>query len=257
MKQGSELFSDSSGSCRFVKVLCLPEATLSLSPNGCHVFFNASPFTHYFYLGFHILMLKAARERREEHQRLLASRELNRLEREQRARRYYEQQLQERKKKLLEQRIKEERRRAAVEEKRKQRLKEEKERHETAVRRTLEKSQKAQQNLGQNSRGRKLTKNGTNNESSSSLLATSDEKSASAEENSTNQAQLQSLIVSNLPKDIWSDKKKEKWLQVLRLLNKHIHNKPFLRLNMVAMPSCWNFTSFFLRNANRYLDMVM
>ncbi|XP_023122877.1 ensconsin isoform X3 [Amphiprion ocellaris] len=103
--------------------------------------------------------LKAARERREEHQRLLASRELNRLEREQRARRYYEQQLQERKKKLLEQRIKEERRRAAVEEKRKQRLKEEKERHESAVRRTLEKSQKAQQNLSQNSRGRKLTKN--------------------------------------------------------------------------------------------------
>uniref|UniRef100_A0AAQ5ZVZ3 Ensconsin-like n=1 Tax=Amphiprion ocellaris TaxID=80972 RepID=A0AAQ5ZVZ3_AMPOC len=117
--------------------------------------------------------LKAARERREEHQRLLASRELNRLEREQRARRYYEQQLQERKKKLLEQRIKEERRRAAVEEKRKQRLKEEKERHESAVRRTLEKSQKAQQNLSQNSRGRKLTKNGTNNECafcSSSLL---------------------------------------------------------------------------------------
>lgn len=55
----------------------------------------------------------------------LASRELNRLEREQRARLYYEQQLQERKKKLLEQRLKEERRRAAVEEKRKQRLKEE------------------------------------------------------------------------------------------------------------------------------------
>lgn len=103
--------------------------------------------------------LKAARERREEHQRLLASRELNRLEREQRARRYYEQQLQDRKKKLLEQRIKEERRRAAVEEKRKQRLKEEKERHESAVRRTLEKSQKAQQTLSQNSRGRKLTKN--------------------------------------------------------------------------------------------------
>ncbi|XP_008285682.1 ensconsin isoform X1 [Stegastes partitus] len=103
--------------------------------------------------------LKAARERREEHQRLLASRELNRLEREQRARRYYEQQLQERKKKLLEQRIREERRRAAVEEKRKQRLKEEKERHESAVRKTLEKSQRAQQNFSQNSRGRKLTKN--------------------------------------------------------------------------------------------------
>ncbi|XP_018559217.1 ensconsin isoform X1 [Lates calcarifer] len=103
--------------------------------------------------------LKAARERREEHQKLLASRELSRLEREQRARRYYERQLQERKKKLLEQRLKEERRRAAVEEKRKQRLKEEKERYESAVRRTLEKSQRAQQNLSQNSRGRKLAKN--------------------------------------------------------------------------------------------------
>ncbi|XP_030574377.1 ensconsin isoform X3 [Archocentrus centrarchus] len=103
--------------------------------------------------------LKAARERREEHQKQLASRELSRLEREQRARRYYEQQLQERKKKLLEQRLKEERRRAAVEEKRKQRLKEERERYEYAVRRTLEKSQRAQQNLGQNGRGRKLTKN--------------------------------------------------------------------------------------------------
>ncbi|KAF3700951.1 Ensconsin Epithelial microtubule-associated protein of 115 kDa [Channa argus] len=103
--------------------------------------------------------LKAARERREERQKLLASRELTRLEREQRARRYYEQQLQERKKKLLAQRLKEERRRAAVEEKRKQRLKEEKERNESAVRRTLEKSHRAQQNLSQNSRGRKLTRN--------------------------------------------------------------------------------------------------
>lgn len=35
-----------------------------------------------------------------------------------------------------------------------------KERHESAVRRTLEKSQRAQQNLSQNSRGRKLSKNG-------------------------------------------------------------------------------------------------
>ncbi|XP_047467927.1 ensconsin-like isoform X4 [Mugil cephalus] len=102
--------------------------------------------------------LKAARERREEHQKLIASRELGRLEREARARRYYEQQLQERKKKLLEQRLKEERRRAAVEEKRKQRLKEEKERYESALRRTMEKSQRAQQNLSLNSRGRKLTK---------------------------------------------------------------------------------------------------
>uniref|UniRef100_UPI003AAAEB15 ensconsin n=1 Tax=Centroberyx gerrardi TaxID=166262 RepID=UPI003AAAEB15 len=102
--------------------------------------------------------LKLARERREEHQKSLASRELSRLEREQRARRYYEQQLQERKKRLLEQRLKEERRRTAVEEKRNQRLKEEKERNESAVRKTIEKSQKAQQNLSHNSRGRKVTK---------------------------------------------------------------------------------------------------
>ncbi|PWA29790.1 hypothetical protein CCH79_00007973 [Gambusia affinis] len=105
--------------------------------------------------------LKAARERREEQQKLLVSRELSRQERAQRARRYYEQQLQERRKKLLEQRLKEERRRVAVEEKRKQRLREEKERHETAVRRTIERSQKAQQQLSQRSRGRKPVKNGT------------------------------------------------------------------------------------------------
>ncbi|XP_043998472.1 ensconsin isoform X2 [Gambusia affinis] len=103
--------------------------------------------------------LKAARERREEQQKLLVSRELSRQERAQRARRYYEQQLQERRKKLLEQRLKEERRRVAVEEKRKQRLREEKERHETAVRRTIERSQKAQQQLSQRSRGRKPVKN--------------------------------------------------------------------------------------------------
>ncbi|CAJ1074492.1 ensconsin-like isoform X1 [Xyrichtys novacula] len=102
--------------------------------------------------------LKAARERREAYQKQLASRELSRLEREQRARQYYEQQLQQRQKKVLEQRLKEERRRAAVEEKRKQRLREEKERHESTVRRTQEKSQKAQLNHTQNSRGRKPTK---------------------------------------------------------------------------------------------------
>ncbi|KAL6105309.1 uncharacterized protein ACO6RY_06868 [Pungitius sinensis] len=103
--------------------------------------------------------LKAARERREEHQKLLVSRERGRLEREQRARQYYEQQLQERKKKLLDQRLKEERKRAAVAGKRKQTLMEEKERHECAVRRTVEKSQRAQHSLSQNPRGRKLTKN--------------------------------------------------------------------------------------------------
>ncbi|KAM8913696.1 ensconsin isoform 2-T2 [Spinachia spinachia] len=103
--------------------------------------------------------LKAARERREEHQKLLVSREQGRLKREQRARQYYEQQLQERKKKLLDQRLKEERRRAAVAGKREQTLKAERERYESAVRRTVEKSQRAQHSLSQNPRGRKLTKN--------------------------------------------------------------------------------------------------
>ncbi|XP_054652559.1 ensconsin-like isoform X2 [Dunckerocampus dactyliophorus] len=103
--------------------------------------------------------LKAARERREEQQRLLAWRVQSRQEREQRARLHYEQQLQERQRKLKEQKIKEERRRCAVEEKRKQRLQEEKERNESAMRRTQEKSQKAQQNFGQTLRGRKPAKN--------------------------------------------------------------------------------------------------
>ncbi|XP_057715628.1 ensconsin-like isoform X1 [Corythoichthys intestinalis] len=103
--------------------------------------------------------LKAARERREEQQRLLASRVHNRYEREQRAKLHYEQQLQERQKKLQEQKRKEDRRRAAVEEKRLQYLKEEKERNESAVRRTKEKSQRAQQKSSQNVSGRKPTKN--------------------------------------------------------------------------------------------------
>ncbi|CAL8284788.1 unnamed protein product [Lota lota] len=98
--------------------------------------------------------LRLARERREEKEKLLASRELGRLEREQRARRYYELQLETRKRKLLEQRVKEEGRRTAVEEKRKQRQREEKERYESAVRKTLEKSQRLQHNLTQISRGR-------------------------------------------------------------------------------------------------------
>ncbi|XP_061700369.1 ensconsin-like [Syngnathoides biaculeatus] len=103
--------------------------------------------------------LKAARERREEQQRLLASRVNTRFEREQRAKLHYEQLLQERQKKLQEQKLKEDRRRAAVEEKRQQHLKEEKERNESAVRRTQEKSQRAQQSFSQNVRGRKPAKN--------------------------------------------------------------------------------------------------
>ncbi|XP_049595626.1 ensconsin isoform X2 [Syngnathus scovelli] len=103
--------------------------------------------------------LKAARERREEQQRLLASRVHSRFERERRAKLHYEQQLLERQKKLQEQKLKEDMRRAAVEEKRQQRLKEEKERNESAVRRTQEKSQRAQENFSQNVRGRKPAKN--------------------------------------------------------------------------------------------------
>ncbi|XP_062253333.1 ensconsin-like isoform X1 [Platichthys flesus] len=103
--------------------------------------------------------LKAARERREEQEKLVASRELSRLEREQRARQFHQQQVEERKKKILEQRHREDRRRSAVEEKRKQRLQEEKERYESAVRKTLEKSQRAQYNISPNTRGRKVTNN--------------------------------------------------------------------------------------------------
>ncbi|XP_072313883.1 uncharacterized protein map7a isoform X2 [Eucyclogobius newberryi] len=114
--------------------------------------------------------LKAARERREEQQKILVSREQNRLEREQRAKQYHEQQLQERKERLLEQRHREERRRAAVEEKRKQWLQEEKERYESAVRKTLEKSRRAQQN-SQN-RGRKTTKSNVSYHSTTSTTST-------------------------------------------------------------------------------------
>ncbi|XP_077587517.1 uncharacterized protein LOC144206413 isoform X2 [Stigmatopora nigra] len=99
--------------------------------------------------------LKAARERREEQQRLLASRVHNRFERERRAKLHYEQQLQERQKKLHEHRLKEDQRRAAVEEKRRRHLKEEKERNEWAVRRSQEKAQRVQQKCGQKPSARK------------------------------------------------------------------------------------------------------
>ncbi|XP_053538837.1 ensconsin isoform X2 [Ictalurus punctatus] len=89
--------------------------------------------------------LRLARERREEHLKQLASREHSWLVREERARRYYEKHLEERRKKLEEQRQREERRRNAVEEKRRQRLKEERERYESVVQKTMERSQKAKQ----------------------------------------------------------------------------------------------------------------
>ncbi|XP_053488755.1 ensconsin [Ictalurus furcatus] len=104
--------------------------------------------------------LRLARERREEHLKQLASREHSWLVREERARRFYEKHMEERRKKLEEQRQREERRRNAVEEKRRQRLKEERERYESVVQKTMERSQKAKQRSTQ----RRVcnTKNNTN-----------------------------------------------------------------------------------------------
>ncbi|TTE07136.1 Ensconsin [Bagarius yarrelli] len=87
--------------------------------------------------------LRLARERREEHLKQLASREQGWLDREERAQRFYQKHLEERRKKLEEQRLKEETRRNAVEEKRNQRLKLERERYESVVQKTMERSQKA------------------------------------------------------------------------------------------------------------------
>ncbi|XP_019909543.1 ensconsin isoform X2 [Esox lucius] len=58
--------------------------------------------------------LRLAKERREEHEKQLVSRELGWLAREERARRLYEQKLEERKRRLQEQREKEEKRRTAL-----------------------------------------------------------------------------------------------------------------------------------------------
>uniref|UniRef100_A0A9J7YIT3 Microtubule-associated protein 7a n=1 Tax=Cyprinus carpio carpio TaxID=630221 RepID=A0A9J7YIT3_CYPCA len=105
--------------------------------------------------------LRLARERREAHQKQLVLRERGWLAKEERAKQFYEKNLEDRRKKLEEQRQREERRRMAVEEKRKQRLKEERERYESVVRKTMEKSQKAKQKPGHCSRS--VTKNKINN----------------------------------------------------------------------------------------------
>ncbi|XP_066541475.1 ensconsin isoform X2 [Hoplias malabaricus] len=97
--------------------------------------------------------LRLARERREEHYKQLASREQGWQAREERAKRYYEKHLEERRRKLEEQRQREERRRRAVEEKRRQRLKEERERYESVVQRTMERSQKAKQRVSPPQKG--------------------------------------------------------------------------------------------------------
>uniref|UniRef100_A0AAV2JFL2 Ensconsin-like n=1 Tax=Knipowitschia caucasica TaxID=637954 RepID=A0AAV2JFL2_KNICA len=100
--------------------------------------------------------LKAARERREQQQRILVSREQLRRERELKAKQFHEEQLQERQRRLLQQRRREETRRSAVEEKRRLQLLEEKERYESAVRKTLERSQRAKNHSL--SRGRKASR---------------------------------------------------------------------------------------------------
>ncbi|XP_061099063.1 ensconsin isoform X3 [Conger conger] len=88
---------------------------------------------------------RLARERREEQEKQIAVRESAWQERAERAKQYYEKHLEERRQKLEEQRLREERRRTAVEEKRRQRLEEDKVRHEAVMRRTLERSQRANQ----------------------------------------------------------------------------------------------------------------
>ncbi|XP_031436884.1 ensconsin isoform X4 [Clupea harengus] len=103
--------------------------------------------------------LRLARERREQQQKVLASREQGWLAKEERAKRHYEKHLEERRQKLEEQRSKEERRRVAVEEKRRQRLHKEKERYEQVVKRTMERSQNAKQKLSLLSRRAKANTN--------------------------------------------------------------------------------------------------
>ncbi|KAE8584788.1 hypothetical protein XENTR_v10021110 [Xenopus tropicalis] len=88
---------------------------------------------------------RLARERREERDRLNATKETQLLEKEKKAKLQYEKQIEEKLKKLEEQRLKDEQKRAAVEEKRKQKLFEEKERREANVRRTLERSSQLDQ----------------------------------------------------------------------------------------------------------------
>ncbi|XP_019718910.1 MAP7 domain-containing protein 2 isoform X11 [Hippocampus comes] len=89
--------------------------------------------------------LRVAKERREEADRQQALRESQIMERERKAKMQVERQQEERHKKAAEQRRKEEQKRQAVEEKRKQKQEEEKEHYEAVMRRTLERSQRADQ----------------------------------------------------------------------------------------------------------------
>ncbi|XP_004862390.2 MAP7 domain-containing protein 3 isoform X1 [Heterocephalus glaber] len=84
---------------------------------------------------------KLAKERREERKRQEeASKELQLLEKERKAKLQYEKHLEEKQRKLREQKEKDERRRISAEEKRKQKLEEERERYKAVLSRTLERS---------------------------------------------------------------------------------------------------------------------
>ncbi|XP_037118212.1 ensconsin isoform X11 [Syngnathus acus] len=89
--------------------------------------------------------LRVAKERREEADRQQALRDSQIMERERKAKMQVERQQEERHKKATEQRRKEEQKRQAVEEKRKQKQEEEKEHYAAVMRRTLERSQRADQ----------------------------------------------------------------------------------------------------------------
>ncbi|XP_065585520.1 MAP7 domain-containing protein 3 isoform X9 [Cyrtonyx montezumae] len=129
---------------------------------------------------------RLARERREEREKQNAARETQILEKERKAKLQYEKQLEERQRKLKEQKQKEEQRRAAVEEKRKQKIEEEKERHEAALHRTLERSQRLETRQKRWSWGGSVTPDSE----SKTEQQTTDEGETGASKRSTSTANL-------------------------------------------------------------------
>ncbi|XP_021261497.1 MAP7 domain-containing protein 3 isoform X7 [Numida meleagris] len=129
---------------------------------------------------------RLARERREEREKQNAAKETQILEKERKAKLQYEKQLEERQRKLKEQKQKEEQRRAAVEEKRKQKIEEEKERHEAALHRTLERSQRLETRQKRWSWGGSVTPDSE----SKTEQQTTDEGETGASKRSTSTANL-------------------------------------------------------------------
>ncbi|XP_031450115.1 MAP7 domain-containing protein 3 isoform X8 [Phasianus colchicus] len=129
---------------------------------------------------------RLARERREEREKQNAAKESQILEKERKAKLQYEKQLEERQRKLKEQKQKDEQRRAAVEEKRKQKIEEEKERHEAALHRTLERSQRLETRQKRWSWGGSVTPDSE----SKTEQQTTDEGETGASKRSTSTANL-------------------------------------------------------------------